>query len=90
MIAERNAQHTLHKHTHHNTPLPYQGRSNYPIPTEPTRGRFGKGGNTVVFTTLGFFTTVDEMSKQEDFSFRSSTEFRKNCTKRTEINSFVD
>ena len=27
---------------------------------------------------------------REDFSFRSSTEFRKNCRKRTEINSFVD
>ena len=29
-------------------------------------------------------------SYREDFSFRSSTEFRKNCRKRTEINYFVD
>jgi len=28
--------------------------------------------------------------RTDDFSFRSSTEFRKNCRKRTEINSFVD
>jgi len=38
----------------------------------------------------GNFLIIFDKNRREDFSFRSSTEFRKNCRKRTKINSYVD
>ena len=40
--------------------------------------------------TANVKSLTNRITRREDFSFRSSTKFRKNCRKRTEINSFVD